>query len=71
MDAVYDKSALQWNKFVKDFCEDEATKVFGDRLKSAAALWKIVRDSDREKVYSRELLEEYRDSIPGNNGEKE
>ena len=24
--AVYDKSALQWNKFVKDFCTDEATK---------------------------------------------
>ena len=24
--AVYDKSALQWNKFVKDFCADEATK---------------------------------------------
>ena len=21
--ATYDKSALQWNKFVKDFCEDD------------------------------------------------
>ena len=36
--ATYDKSALQWNKFVKDFCEDEATKVFPERLKAAAAL---------------------------------
>ena len=58
--ATYDKSALQWNKFVKDFCADEATEAFPDRLKAAAALWKIVRESDREKVYSRELLEEYK-----------
>lgn len=61
--AVYDRSALQWNKFVKDFCEDEATKVFGERLKAAAALWRIVRDSDMEKIYSRELLEKYIDRI--------
>ena len=57
--AKYDKSALQWNRFVRDFCKDEATKVYPERLKAAAALWKIVRDSDREKVYSRELLEEF------------
>ncbi|MCR4655247.1 MAG: SAP domain-containing protein [Lachnospiraceae bacterium] len=61
--AVYDRSVLQWNRFVKDFCEDEATKVFGERLKAAAALWKIVRDSDMEKVYSRELFEKYQSSI--------
>lgn len=61
--AVYDRSALQWNKFVKDFCADDATKVFDDRLKAAAALWKIVRESDMEKVYSRELLERYRDYV--------
>lgn len=57
---VYDRSALQWNKFVKDFCEDEATKVFDERLKAAAALWKIVRESDMKKEYSHELLEEYK-----------
>ncbi len=61
--ATYDKSALQWNKFVHDFCEDEATKVYPERLKAAAALWKIVRESDREKKYSHELLEEFRDMI--------
>ena len=61
--AVYDRSALQWNKFVKDFCADDATNVFDDRLKAAAALWKIVRESDMEKVYSRELLERYRDDV--------
>ena len=61
--ATYDKSALQWNKFVKDFCEDEATKVFPERLKAAAALWKIVRESDMKKEYSHELLEKYKDKI--------
>lgn len=61
--ATYDKSALQWNKFVKDFCEDEATKVFPERLKSAAALWKIVRDSDMKKEYSHELFEKYKNVI--------
>ena len=61
--ATYDKSALQWNKFVKDFCADDATKKYSERLKAAAALWKIVRESDREKVYSRKLLEEFGDKI--------
>lgn len=57
--AKYDNSALQWNKFVKDFCADEATKKFPERLKAAAALWKIVRESDMKKEYSHELLEQY------------
>jgi ATP:corrinoid adenosyltransferase len=57
--ATYDKSALQWNQFMHDFCEDETTKKYRDRRKAAAALWKIVRESDREKKYSSELLEEY------------
>ena len=61
--ARYDKSALLWNRFVKDFCEDEATRIYDERLKAAAALWKIVRDSDREKAYSRELFEEFKDRI--------
>ena len=59
----YDKSALQWNKFVKDFCADDATKIYDERLKAAAALWKIVRDSDMKKEYSHRLFEKYRDSI--------
>ncbi|SFN61670.1 hypothetical protein SAMN04487831_102167 [Pseudobutyrivibrio sp. UC1225] len=64
--ATYDKSALQWNKFVKDFCEDEETKIFSERLKAAAALWKIVRESDMKKEYSHDLLEKYRDTIVRN-----
>ena len=58
--ATYDKSALQWNKFVKDFCADKATEIYPERFKTAARLWKIVRESDGEKIYSRELLEEYK-----------
>ncbi len=59
----YDKSALQWNKFVKDFCADDATNIYDERLKAAASLWRIVRDSDMKKEYSHELFEKYRDSI--------
>ena len=55
--AKYDKSALQWNKFVQDFCADPATENIPDKLKAAAKLWKIVRESTREKVYKHELLE--------------
>lgn len=56
--AKYNKISLQWNKFVQDFCADPATQRFPDKLKTAARLWKIVRESTREKVYRHELLEE-------------
>ena len=56
--AKYDKSALQWNKFVQDFCADPATEHFPNKLKAAAKLWKIVRESTREKVYTHDLLNE-------------
>lgn len=61
--STYDKSALQWNRFVKDFCADPATAVYPDRLKTAAKLWKIVRESDKEKVYTKELLKQYKDIL--------
>ena len=57
--AKYDKSALQWNKFVKDFCADPATANFSNKLKTAAILWKEVRNSTRDKVYKHELLTEF------------
>ena len=63
--ARYDKVSLQWNKFVQDFCADPATAAFPNKLKSAAALWKIVRDSTRLKVYKHELLEEFKEKIYG------
>lgn len=56
--AKYDKSALQWNKFVQDFCADPANANIPNKLKAAAKLWKIVRESTREKVYTHDLLNE-------------
>ena len=61
--AKYDKVSLQWNKFVQDFCADPATERFSNKLKTAARLWKIIRESTREKVYKHELLEEFTDEI--------
>jgi len=61
--AKYDKSMLQWNKFVHDFCADEATLVFNERFKAAAALWKIVRESYMPKEYSHELFKKYKEEI--------
>ncbi len=61
--ARYDKISLQWNKFVKDFCSDPASAVFPNKLKTAAALWKIVRDSTRPKVYAHSLLEEFKEEL--------
>ncbi len=61
--AHYDKVALQWNKFVKDFCTDPATTKFSNKLKVAARLWKEVRESTREKNYKHELLEELEETI--------
>ncbi len=61
--AKYDKSCLQWNKFVKDFCSDQESERFSDKLKTASILWREVRNSTREKVYKHSLLEEFADKI--------
>ena len=61
--AKYDKSCLQWNKFVKDFCSDPESERFSDKLKTASILWREVRNSTREKVYKHNLLEEFADKI--------
>ncbi len=61
--AKYDKSCLQWNKFVKDFCADAATERFPNKLEVAAILWKKVRESTREKIYKHELLEEFKEEV--------
>ena len=54
----YDSSACQWNQFLKDFCSDECSNVYSNKLKVASILWKEVRNSTNEKIYSRELLKE-------------
>ena len=61
--AKYDHSVCQWNQFLKDFCSDEFSNFYSNKLKVAAILWKEVRDSTNEKIYSRQLLDEYRYKI--------
>ena len=61
--AKYDHSVCQWNQFLKDFCTDEFSDFYSNKLKVAAILWKEVRDSTNEKTYSRQLLDEYRYKI--------
>lgn len=61
--AKYDNSVCQWNQFLKDFCTDEFSEYYSNKLKVAAILWKEVRDSKNEKIYSRELLKKYEDKI--------
>ena len=61
--AVYDKSSCQWNKFLKDFCADEANSVYPNKLKAALCFWKILRDSDLPKVYSKEFIDNNKDNI--------
>ena len=61
--AKYDNSACQWNQFLKDFCSDECSKFYANKLKVASILWKEVRNSTNEKIYSRELLNEYEHKV--------
>ena len=61
--AKYDHSVCQWNQFLKDFCSDEFSDFYSNKLKVAAILWKEVRDSTNEKTYSRQLMDEYRYKI--------
>ena len=57
--AKYDNSTCQWNQFLKDFCADESSNNYSNKLKVVAILWKEVRNSKNEKNYSKELLNEY------------
>ena len=57
--AKYDNSACQWNQFLKDFCADDHSNNYSNKLKVAAILWKEVRNSKNEKIYSKQLLNEY------------
>ena len=58
--AKYDNSACQWNQFLKDFCADESSNNYSNKLKVAAILWKEVKKLKNEKIYSKQLLNEYR-----------
>ena len=57
--AKYDNSVCQWNQFLKEFCADDHSNNYSNKLKGAAILWKEVRNSKNEKIYSKQLLNEY------------
>ena len=61
--AKYNHAVCQWNQFLKDFCADKNSGHYSNKLKVAAILWKEVRDSDKEKIYSDNLLSDYEDKI--------
>ena len=61
--AKYDHSVCQWNQFLKDFCADENSANYSNKLKVASILWKEVRNSSNEKIYSKNLLTEYADKV--------
>ena len=61
--AKYDNSVCQWNQFLKDFCADENSRNYSNKLKVASILWKEVRNSENEKIYSKKLLAEYEHEI--------
>ncbi len=45
---------LSMNQFLKDFCADENNRNYSNKLKVASILWKEVRNSENEKIYSKE-----------------
>ena len=57
--AKYDNSVCQWNQFLKDFCADKNSYNYSNKLKVAAILWREVRDSKKEKTYSKNLIADY------------
>ena len=61
--AKYDSSSCQWNQFLKDFCLDESSNFYSHKLKVASILWKEVRNSTNEKIYTRELLKRYEHKV--------
>ena len=61
--AKYDNSSCQWNQFLKDFCADEESLRFSNKLKVAAILWNEVRNSTKDKCYANVLIKEYYDVI--------
>lgn len=58
-----EEKTYQWNNFVREFFNDDHTKVFNRNMKVAAYLWSKVRDNPGSKKYSTELLNKYMDEL--------
>lgn len=53
-----EEKTYQWNNFVKNFRSDPYNSRFSSQMKVASIIWGILRDSNKEKIYSRKLVEE-------------
>ncbi|KRL00280.1 SAP domain-containing protein [Liquorilactobacillus capillatus] len=60
---VAEEQTYQWNNFVRAFFQDPATKRYTERLKVAAILWRSVKKSKQEKIYTTVLLDVYATAI--------
>lgn len=54
-----EEKSYQWNRFVKDFRQDPLSKYYREPLKVAALLWRGVKNSQDEKVYTSQLLADH------------
>ncbi|TLQ03778.1 hypothetical protein FEZ51_07660 [Pediococcus stilesii] len=53
-----EEKTYQWNNFVKSFRHDPYNSIFHSQMKVASIIWGVLRDSNKEKVYSRKLVKE-------------
>jgi len=53
-----EEKTYQWNNFVRDFRNDSYNSIFHSQMKVASILWGILRNSNRDKIYSRQLVTE-------------
>lgn len=53
-----EEKTYQWNNFVRSFRNDSYNSIFNSQMKVASIIWGILRDSNKEKVYRRELVKE-------------
>lgn len=51
-----EEKTYQWNSFVRAFRNDSISKKYDKPMKAAAIIWKIIKDSDQPKVYTRKLV---------------
>ncbi len=58
-----EEKTYRWNRFVKDFCADNKTKIYPKKLVVAAYLWRIVRTGIGEKKYNSGLLQKYQNDL--------
>lgn len=61
--AKYDSSCCEWNQFYKDFCQDSRTSCYKNKLKAASIIWNQIRTSSMPKVYSYDLVQQYKNLL--------